>query len=64
MSPPLVIWEIFVGTFRSVSWGLKCLFSFVGIRSFDWGLKCLPLFVGIRLFDWGLKCLFLFVGAW
>ena len=32
---PLVMWVIFVGSLRSVSWGLKCLSPFVGIGLFD-----------------------------
>ena len=43
---PFVMWTIFVGSFRSVSWGLKCLPPFVDVGPFDWDSKCLPLYVG------------------
>ena len=46
MSAHLVMWKIFVGLLGLVSWGLKCLPPFVGIKLLDWGLKCLPLYVG------------------
>ena len=64
MSPLLVMWKIFAGSFRSMSWGLKCLPLFVDVGPFDWGLKCLAPFVGIGLLDWGSKCLPVYVGAW
>ena len=64
MSPPLVMWAIFVGSFRLVSWGLKCLPPFVDVRPFYWGSKCLTTFVGIGLLNWGSKCLPSYFGAW
>ena len=63
MSSPLVMWQIFVRSFRLVSWGLKCLPPFMDVGPFDWGSKYLPPFVCIGLFDWGSKCLPPFVGA-
>ena len=64
VSPPLVIWAIFDGSFRSVYWGLKYLPPYVGVGSFNWDSKCLPPHVGIGLFDLRLKCLPLYVGVW
>ena len=64
MSSLLVMWEILVGSFRLMSWGLKCLPPYVDVRSFDWGSKCLPSYVGIGLLDWGSKCLPPYVGVW
>ena len=40
--PPLVMWAIFVGSFRLISWGLKCLPPYLGQFS-----KCLSPFVGM-----------------
>ena len=59
-----MICTIFLGSFKSMSWGLKCLPPFVDVGSFDWGSKCLLSYVGAWLFGWGLKCLPPFVGVW
>ena len=43
--PPRVMWEIFDGSFDSVSWGLKCLPLYVDVGSFDRGLKFLHMWM-------------------